>query len=176
MPRNGGRSVFNCGKTGCSYIDVAIVAAIPAIIYYVGVFAAVHFISLKLKMKGLSSEEIREYKELSFKKVLLLFVPLGLLVGFLVRGYTVALAGVYSISVAVLLYLFSDFNFKVLPIRLKGLVISLSDAGKGLIMLGLLGACADIIIGMLSDRVGVEISAAIFNMSRGILIADYCLR
>lgn len=176
-PVMGAGAFLIAEKLGVPYIDVAIAAAIPAIIYYVGVFAAVHFISLKLKMKGLSSEEIREYKkELSFKKVLLLFVPLGLLVGFLVRGYTVALAGVYSISVAVLLYLFSDFNFKVLPIRLKGLVISLSDAGKGLIMLGLLGACADIIIGMLSlTGLGVEISAAIFNMSRGILIVGLLL-
>ena len=86
-PVMGAGAFLIAEKLGVPYIDVAIAAAIPAIIYYVGVFAAVHFISLKLKMKGLSSEEIREYKkELSFKKVLLLFVPLGLLVGFLVRA------------------------------------------------------------------------------------------
>jgi len=176
-PVMGAGAFLIAEKLGVPYIDVAIAAAIPAIIYYVGVFAAVHFISLKLKMKGLSSDEIKEYiKELSFKKIVLLFVPLGLLIGFLVRGYTVALAGVYSISVAVFLYLFADFNFKELPTRLKGLVISLSDAGKGLVMLGLLGACADIIIGMLSlTGLGVEISAAIFNLSRGVLMAGLFL-
>jgi TRAP-type uncharacterized transport system fused permease subunit len=43
-------------------------------------------------------------------------------------------------------------------------------------MLGLLGACADIIIGMLSlTGLGVEISAAIFNLSRGVLIAGLFL-
>jgi TRAP transporter 4TM/12TM fusion protein len=176
-PVMGAGAFLIAEKLGVPYIDVAIAAAIPAIIYYVGVFAAVHFISLKLKMKGLSSDEIKEYiKELSFKKIVLLFVPLGLLIGFLVRGYTVALAGVYSISVAVLLYLFSDLNLKELPNRLKGIVISLSDAGKGLVMLGLLGACADIIIGMLSlTGLGVEISAAIFNLSHGILIVGLFL-
>jgi len=176
-PVMGAGAFLIAEKLGVPYVDVAIAAAIPAIIYYVGVFAAVHFISLKLKMKGLSGEEIKEYvKELSFKKIVLLFVPLGLLIGFLVRGYTVALAGVYSISVAVFLYLFSDLNLKEFPTRLKGLVISLSDAGKGLVMLGLLGACADIIIGMLSlTGLGVEISAAIFNLSRGVLIAGLFL-
>ncbi len=176
-PIMGAGAFLIAEKLGVPYIDVAVAAVIPALVYYISLFAAIHFVSLRLGMKGLSQEEItRSKKDMDFKKILHLFIPLGLLVGFLIRGYTVALAGVISISLAVLLYLFSDFRPTQIIRRIKGIVFGLVEAGKGIVLLAILGACADIIIGMLSlTGLGVEISAAIYSLSGGKLMMGLLL-
>lgn len=178
MPPIMGAGAFLIAQNlGITYLSVAMAAVIPAVIYYVGLFSGIHFWSLKRGMRGLSSEELKEYrKELTFKKLFTLFVPMGLLIAFLVRGYTVSLSGVYSIFVAVLLYVFSDFDRRAMIGRIKGIIVALSSAGRDLILLALIGACADIVIGMLSlTGLGVEISSAIYNISGGVLIIGLVL-
>ena len=176
-PIMGAGAFIIAEKLGVPYVDVAIAAAIPAIVYYVGLFGAVHFTSIRLGMKGMSSEDAPDYKkELTAKRLMQLFVPLCVLVAFLVRGYTVATSGVLSIILAMGLYLASDMTKDGWVLRVQELLSGLVDAGKGLVLIALLGACADIIVGMLSlTGLGVELSAAIYSLSRGMLILGLLL-
>jgi len=125
----------------------------------------------------LSKDEISGYiKGLSIKRLIQLFLPLVVLITFLVRGYTVATAGVLSTVLAMLLYLFSDLRLNGWISRIKDLLLGLIDGGKGLVLIGLLGACADIIVGMLSlTGLGVELSAAIYSFSGGELFMGLLL-
>ncbi|MDR2528617.1 MAG: TRAP transporter fused permease subunit [Synergistaceae bacterium] len=176
-PIMGAGAFIIAEKLSVPYIDVAIAAAIPAIVYYIGLFSAVHFVSLKFGMKGLSGEDAPDYKkELTLKRLIQLCAPLVVLVSFLTRGYTVATSGVLSIILAMLFYMASDLRPDGWSSRIKELLGGLIDAGKGLVLIALLGACADIIVGMLSlTGLGVELSSAIYSLSKGFLIVGLLL-
>ena len=176
-PIMGAGAFIIAERLNIPYLSVAAAATIPAIIYFVGLFASVHFVSLKLGMSGLSKDEVSGYmKELSAKRLIQLFLPLVVLITFLVRGYTVATAGVLSTILAVLLYLLSDLRLNGWISRTKELLLGLIEAGKGLVLIGILGACADIIVGMLSlTGLGVELSAAIYSFSGGDLFTGLLL-
>ena len=145
---------------------------IPAVIYYVGLFAAIHFTSLKNGMQALSKEEFAKAKEsLEFHSIVGLFIPLIVLIVFLARGYTVATSGVIASILAIVLYVFTDLDTRAILRRSTRVIVAFVDGAKGLIVIALLGACADIIIGMLSlTGLGVEISSAIYSLSGGYLL------
>lgn len=176
-PIMGAGAFIIAEKLGVPYVDVAIAAAIPAIVYYIGLFGAVHFYSIKLNMKGLSSEDTPDYKkELTPKRLAQLLIPLFVLIGFLMRGYTVATSGVLSTLLAIAMYLMTDMTKNGWIGRTANIINGLVSAGKGLVLIALLGACADIIVGMLSlTGLGVELSAAIYSLSRGRLILGLLL-
>jgi TRAP transporter 4TM/12TM fusion protein len=91
--------------TGIDYRDIAIAALIPAILYYVSVYAQVHFRSLRDGFKRLDEDQIPGLID-TLKKGGLFFVPLAALSVALLQGYTptyVAVVGsVVVLAVAVL--------------------------------------------------------------------------
>lgn len=171
-PIMGAGAFIIAEKLGVTYLTVAAAAIIPAIIYYVGLFAAIHFTSLKNGMQALSKEEFAEAKEsLEFRSIVGLFIPLIVLIVFLARGYTVATSGVIASILAIVLYIFTDLDTRAILRRSTRVIVAFVDGAKGLIVIALLGACADIIIGMLSlTGLGVEISSAIYSLSGGYLL------
>lgn len=171
-PIMGAGAFIIAEKLGVTYLTVAAAAIIPAVIYYVGLFAAIHFTSLKNGMQALSKEEFAKAKEsLEFHSIVGLFIPLIVLIVFLARGYTVATSGVIASILAIVLYVFTDLDTRAILRRSTRVIVAFVDGAKGLIVIALLGACADIIIGMLSlTGLGVEISSAIYSLSGGYLL------
>lgn len=59
MPPVMGAAAFVISEmTGVSYLKICLAATIPAILYYVGVFVAVHMKAKRFGLKGLSAEEV----------------------------------------------------------------------------------------------------------------------
>ncbi len=73
--------------TGIDYRDIAIAALIPAVLYYVSVYAQVHFRSLREGFTALDADKIPGLLD-TLKKGGLFFVPLAALTVALLQGYT----------------------------------------------------------------------------------------
>ncbi len=99
MPPIMGAAAFLMAEyMGISYGKVALYAILPAILYFLGIFIAVHLEAKKLGLKGISKEMLPKWKQLLPK--LYLLIPLIVLV-WLVATNTRTLA--YSAAVAIIL-------------------------------------------------------------------------
>lgn len=106
LPPVMGASAFMMAEfMGVSYLTICGYALIPALLYYVAVYASVHFEAKRSGLAGLSADELP-----SIRKVLVeqghMFVPLGVIVAVLVAGFSpqyAALWGIVSVVPAALL-------------------------------------------------------------------------
>ncbi|WP_343039118.1 TRAP transporter fused permease subunit [Propylenella binzhouense] len=157
LPPVMGSAVFIMVEfTGIPYVEIAVAALVPAIIYYVGIYVQVHLRSLKLGLRGLPEEQIPELAP-TLKRGFLFLVPLVTLVGALWAGYTptfVALFGAASV-VAVWALRWRTFSLRALydgaaqttfnMVAVTGACAAAGMVIGGITMTGLAGKVSDLI-------------------------------
>ena len=85
MPPIMGAAAFLMSEyTGISYPKIALLAVLPALLYFTGIFIAVHLEAKKLGLKGIPKEELPRFSKLVPKLYLLL--PLVILVMLVSKG------------------------------------------------------------------------------------------
>ncbi len=101
MPPIMGAAAFLMSEmTGIPYVRIIGAAVIPALLYYFGVWAGVHFEAKKLGLRGMTKEELPNLKEIFFGRGYLM-IPLVGIVWLLVTGYTPMLAAFYAIVLSI---------------------------------------------------------------------------
>ena len=101
MPPIMGAAAFLMAEfTGIPYGRIAVMAILPAVLYFTGIFIAVHLEAKKMGMKGIPKEDLPKPRELV--KELYLLLPLIALI-YLVGSntYTMAYSATLSIIVAI---------------------------------------------------------------------------
>lgn len=102
MPPVMGSAAFLMAEyTGISYRDIAIAALLPAILYYVCIYAQVHFRAVRLQLPGLEASQIPTLLPV-LKRGAVFFVPLVVLTVALVYGYTATMVAIFgAVSVVI---------------------------------------------------------------------------
>ncbi len=101
MPPIMGAAAFLMSEiTDIPYVTIIAAAAIPALLYYFGVWAGVHFEAKKNGLRGLTKAEMPVLKEVFLKRGYLM-IPLAGIVYLLVSGYTPMLAAFYAIILSI---------------------------------------------------------------------------
>ena len=102
MPPVMGAGVFIMSEvTGISYFDIIKAAAIPAILYYVGLMAMVHFLALRYGMRPVPRSELPSWKPVL--RHAYFAIPFALIVYLLAEGYSPTGAAFYTIVVTFVL-------------------------------------------------------------------------
>jgi TRAP transporter 4TM/12TM fusion protein len=102
MPPIMGAGAFIMSEvTGISYFEIIKAAAIPAILYYVGLFAMVHFIAVRDRMRPVAKRDLPPWGSVLRRAYYVL--PFLLIVYFLAAGYSPTKAAFYVILVTVAL-------------------------------------------------------------------------
>ncbi len=102
MPPIMGAAAFIIAENlGVSYLTVCLAAAFPALLYFSGIFFAVHQEAVKSGIKGLSEEDIPDIKKVARNTYLVL--PLIVIIVLLIMGFSPAMAGVWAVVVAIAL-------------------------------------------------------------------------
>jgi len=148
------------------YLEITKSALLPAILFYIAVFWAVHLEALKAGLKPLGNFEVPDVVEsLSKNGHVLLAIPV--FVGALVSGYSVmysSLAGIVCVLGLSLLKKSSRMN----PSQLVEAAVSASEA---IIPVALATATAGIIIGVVTlTGMGLKFSSFIISISGNNLI------
>ena len=127
------------------YATVAVKAILPAVLYFTGIFIAVHLEAKKLGLKGLSRDEMPKWNDLG-KKIYLL-APLVLLVWLVSTGArTMQFSAAVSILAAVVVgFLNSDER-----LTFKKIFEALEAGAKGAITVGVACAIAGMIAGCIT--------------------------
>ena len=169
MPPIMGSAAFIMAQLiGVPYMSIAKAALLPAILYYLGAFVAVHYISKRLKINGKGVAE-----KLGKIELAIIFVPLGVFVGFLCLSYTVTKAAFWATVVGVVTtavcYFLEDKNASETVKKTGKLCMGIATEGAGSIlsMAGLL-AGAQISIALISQTgFGVKLSSMIVALGQG---------
>jgi TRAP-type uncharacterized transport system fused permease subunit len=101
MPPVMGSAAFLMAEyTGISYRDIAIAALLPALLYYVCIYAQVHFRAVRLGLAGLDPSQIPTLGS-ALKQGSLFFVPLAVLTGALLYGYTATMVALFGTAAVI---------------------------------------------------------------------------
>ena len=145
------------------YLAVVKAAILPAIIYYMAVFAFVHFYTLKLGIQREKDEDLRPVLQI-LKDFWIFVPPLVVLVYFLVAGYSTSLVVMYTICVVIVMSLFKR-EFRLTP---RKLLKGLSDAANDALTVTAACATAGIVIAVvLLTGLGVKIGNLVIFLSDG---------
>ena len=167
MPPVMGAAAFLMAEfVGVPYVDVAKAAAIPALLYYMGVWLGVHFEAKRCGLKGIPFNELPKWKTLLMEKGHL-SIPLIVIIYLLISGFTPMRAALSATVLAIL----SSCLRKSTRISFQDVVNGLINGSKG--VLGVLIACATagIIIGVVTKTgVGLKMGTALLDLAGGQLL------
>ncbi|MFV0300061.1 MAG: TRAP transporter permease [Paracoccus sp. (in: a-proteobacteria)] len=149
MPPIMGAAAFVMAEfMGVSYLTVAAYALLPALLYYLAVFLAVHFEARKRGMKGLPRADLPRVGRV-LRDEGHLFLPLVIIIATLMSGYSApfsALAGILSIVPVVLLRGTTRKEFSI-----RKLVEALESGAINSVVVALACATAGIVIGVIAQ-------------------------
>ncbi len=164
MPPIMGAAAFLIAEfTNTPYLKVAVTAFIPALLYYLGLWAGVHFEAKKLKLRGMRKDELPKIKE-TLKERGHLLIPIIAIIVILVMGYTPIKAGLFAIIITIIC---SQFR-KSTRLTLRDIIECLRVGALN--TLGVLAACAcaGIIIGVITQTgVGLKLGSALVSIAHG---------
>ena len=166
LPPVMGASAFIMAETtGVSYGTIALAALLPALLYYLGVLAQVHFRAGRDNLKGVPKADLPRVKAVLKERGHLL-IPIVALVFFLFQSMPVSYAAVYTIILTVVV---AGLR-KSTRMGLKDVLDALADGAKQ--SLSVMAACAvvGIIIGVVSlTSLGSVMTSSIMSIGAGSL-------
>ncbi len=167
MPPIMGAAAFLMAEfMGVPYLDVVKAAAIPAVLYYTGVWIGVHLEAKKNGLKGIPRDQLPKFKELFVERGHLA-LPLFGIIYLLVAGYSPTRAALAAIVLAII----ASFLRKSTRMKPMEIIQGLEKGAKG--VLGVMIACASagIIIGIVTKTgVGLKLAGALIDLAGGMLL------
>ncbi|GAA0485510.1 TRAP transporter permease [Salinibacillus aidingensis] len=167
MPPIMGASAFIIAAyLGVPYMELAVAAIIPAVLYYLSLFLQVDLRARRNRMVGIKKEELPGTWGI-FKKGFHFLIPLVVIVVMLVGGSSPMKAGLYAIISTILVAAIQAST------RLSGkqIVKALDLGAKASLETVIACAAAGLIIGMIGlTGIGLKFSSLIIELSGGILL------
>ena len=144
------------------YVNVVLAAAIPAALYFIGIYLQVDAIALRRGLLGLKRSELPALRPVLAAGWIYLF-PLALLIWLMVaHGYQPTTAGIYA---SLCLLLMTLVKFRRLPSPAQVLA-ALSGSGESLLTLIVIGGGAGVAIGVLTlSGLGFQLAAALASVA-----------
>ena len=169
MPPIMGAAAFVMAEfLGTSYLTVAAFALLPALLYYVAVFMAVHFEARRVGLVGLPKADLPRLKEVLVERGHL-FLPLAVIIGVLLSGYSAAYAAICGIaSVIPTTWLRASTRRTFTPMVI---IDSLEAGARNTIVVALACACAGIVIGTITlTGLGLAFTNIVLVLSQNMLL------
>jgi TRAP transporter 4TM/12TM fusion protein len=169
MPPIMGAAAFVMAEfLGVSYLTVAGYALLPALLYYVAVFMAVHFEARRIGLKGLPRADLPRMKSVLVERGHL-FLPLVVIVVVLLSGRSAAFAALCGIgSVVPTTWLRASTRG---TFTWAAIIESLESGARNTLVVALACACAGIVIGTITlTGLGLSFTGVVLALSQNSLI------
>ena len=145
------------------YLDIAKAAIIPACLYFFGVFMEVHFEAKRLKLRGLSRDELPRFIDV-MKERGHLFVPLVAIIVFLGIGFTPLYAALMGLVTCVVV----GAMRKSTRMSFREIMDAFELGARNAIGVALACASAGIIIGVITlTGVGLKLANGLVDLAGG---------
>ena len=176
MPPVMGAGAFIMAQfLGVGYLEVAVAAIVPALLYYFAVIVQVHFEAKRLSLVGLPREQLPKVGVLLREKGFLL-IPLVAIVYLLVAGFTPLMAAFAGIIVSVALswmnfFIRRDNTARETLLTPKRLVEAFETGARGALSVACACACVGIVVGTGTlTGLALRVAGAIVDLAGGHLL------
>jgi TRAP transporter 4TM/12TM fusion protein len=150
---------------GITYWDIAKAAAIPAVLYFTGIWIMTHFEAKRIGLRGLTKEELPDKKEVLSKIYLL--IPIIVVMVLLMSGMSVMRSAIWSIVVTIAVSAIR----KETRITFKGMIEALVDGARTALAVAAATAGAGIIVGVVTKTgLGLKMANGLLDLAGGYLI------
>ncbi len=169
MPPVMGAAAFVMAEfLGVSYLQVTIWALVPALLFYLAAFAAVHLEAQRAGLAGLPAAEVPKLSAVLRERGHL-FLPIALLLGTLLSGYSApraALVGLLACFPVALLRRETRTG-----LGFDTIMDALEDGARNAIPVALACACAGIVIGTIAlTGLGIGLTALLVTLAQNSLV------
>lgn len=164
MPPIMGAAAFLMAEyMGIPYAQVALKAILPAVLYFTGIYIAVHMEAKKLGLKGIPKDELPKMRKL-LPKIYLLLPLIVLVVLVSTNMYTMQFAATVAIFITIGVGLINKDDRITIPKILD----ALESGGKGTITVAVACAMAGLVAGCItSTGLASKLITLIVNVSGG---------
>ena len=152
------------------YLQVALWALVPALLYYVSVFFAVHFEAKRYKLMGVPASELPHLGRVMIERGHM-FIPMAIIIAGLVMGYSAPLcalvAALSCLPLAMLRHTTrQDISWRT-PIQ------ALEEGARGTLSVAMACACAGLVIGSITiTGLGIVFTQVVIELANNhILLA-----
>jgi len=166
MPPIMGAAAFIIAEIlGVSYMEVCKAAILPALLYYVAVFASTHVEALKKGLRGLTKAEVPRLLP-TLSKGFHFTIPIILLIVVLIKGFTPFRAAFIAIVTLVIVAMFRKES-RLTP---RSFIRTLVLGARNSIVIAVSCGCAGIVVGVLDvTGLGIKFVTIITELSGGVL-------
>jgi len=169
MPPIMGAAAFVMAEfLGVSYLKVAVFALLPAVLYYLAVFMAVHFEAKRIGLVGLPRADLPRMRQVLSERGHL-FLPLVIIVAVLLTGKSAAFAalcGIGSVIPTTWLRASTRRTF-----TWTAIVEALESGARNTLVVALACACAGLVIGTITlTGVGLSFTGVVLALSQNSMI------
>ncbi len=169
MPPIMGAAAFVMAEfLGVSYLTVAAFAVLPAILYYIAVFMAVHFEAKRIGLKGLPKPDLPRIGAVIRERGHL-FLPLFVIIITLLMGYSAAFAALSGICSVIPTTWLRASTRRVFT--LSAIIETLEAGARNTVVVALACATAGIVIGAITlTGLGLSFTGVVLAISQDSLI------
>ncbi len=154
-----------------AYVTIMQYAIFPAILFFLGIFVTVDREAKKLRLKGLASDELPDWKS-QVTKYLHLLVPIGLLVWLIVQNRSL----MYSITVSIIALFVLAYLRSATRMGWGALFDALVASSRDILGVAMATAAVGIIVGIVGlTGLGIKLSSLMVDLSVGNLLASLLL-
>ena len=150
------------------YAQVALWAAVPAVLYYIGVFFAVHFEAKRYKLAGVPRSELPRLGAVLAARGHL-FIPILMVLVGLILGYSAPLAALVGALACLPLALMRAATRA--GITWRSVLDALVDGARNTLAVAMACACAGIVIGVVTiTGLGIVFTEFVIGLSQSSLV------
>ena len=148
-----------------TYWDIAKAAAIPALLYFAGIWIMTHFEAKRLGLRGLTDDEMPDRSNV-LKKIYLL-VPIVLIIVLMMSGVPVIHSALYGILACIIVgFINPDVKF-----GFKEIIDGMVDGARSALAVAAATACAGIIVGVVvKTGLGLSLANSLVKLAGGSII------
>ncbi|RKT35267.1 TRAP transporter 4TM/12TM fusion protein [Roseovarius halotolerans] len=149
------------------YLTIIVAAILPAVLFYLSVFMTVHFVALRRGLATVPEEEMPAWASiLAPRRVLPILCAIGGLGVGVWMGRSISTSAFYGIVGLLIAFVATETGRLSLREMATKLLNGLEDAGKGLVIIGVLLAGAQVLVSMINlTGIGVTLSSLIVNLA-----------
>src|SRR5690625_980041 len=161
MPPIMGAAAFHMDEfAGEPYWEIAKAAAIPALLYFSGIWIVTHLEAKRTGLVGLPKEDLPSRLEV-LKKVHLL-LPILAIVWLLFEGFSIERTALYGIGITILVSLFRK-DTRITPSKF---IVALTSGARTALGVAAATACAGIIVGVVTRTgLGLKLGNSLVDLA-----------
>ncbi|MCY4208703.1 MAG: TRAP transporter fused permease subunit [Roseovarius sp.] len=152
---------------GLPYVTIIAAAILPAVMFYISVFMTVHFVALRRGLAIVPEEDLPAWAAIiAPRRALPVLAALGGLGIGIWLGRSIATSAFYGVVGLLATFIATQVG-QLSPRDMLGRIIAgLEDAGKGMVIIGVLLAGAQVLVSMINlTGIGVTLSSLIVTMA-----------